>query len=213
MWYREVCGNGGNGCYGKWYGLLGGLDNVPTEGNDTRLTEPTMLVSAIFQRMSIEMALRIVPRDFAITSQEDGLFVRRLFPYVDLDTVPEDDDGNVIVENEDRILQNIQHLHELFLGEILDVSDEEVQETYELFLAIWRNRPENPKGLNFAGNVSQAENDYLAAWEAENGMPVLTRREVLKDWYHTERSWRVVVDYLLSDVRFLYDQLDEAVGQ
>ena len=186
---------------------------MPTEGNDTRLTEPTMLVSAIFQRMSIEMALRIVPRDFAITSQEDGLFVRRLFPYVDLDTVPEDDDGNVIVENEDRILQNIQHLHELFLGEILDVSDEEVQETYELFLAIWRNRPENPKGLNFAGNVSQAENDYLAAWEAENGMPVLTRREVLKDWYHTERSWRVVVDYLLSDVRFLYDQLDEAVGQ
>jgi hypothetical protein len=213
MWYREVCGNGGNGCYGKWYSLLGGLDVVPTEGNNTRLTEPTMLLSSIFQRMSIEMALRIVPRDFAITSQEDGLFVRRLFPFVDLDTVPEDENGQVIVENEDRILQNIQHLHELFLGEILEVSDLEIQATYGLFLSIWRNRPETPVGLNFAGHVAQAENDYLAAWEAANGLPVLTRVEVLKDWYHTERSWRVVVDYLLSDVRFLYDQLDPTVGQ
>jgi hypothetical protein len=101
----------------------------------------------------------------------------------------------------------------LFLGEILEVSDLEIQATYGLFLSIWRNRPETPVGLNFAGHVAQAENDYLAAWEAANGLPVLTRVEVLKDWYHTERSWRVVVDYLLSDVRFLYDQLDPTVGQ
>jgi hypothetical protein len=213
MWYREVCGNGGNGCYARWYGLLGGLDVIPEGGNDARLTDPNVIVSAIFSRMGTEMAMRIVPRDFAIVSEQDGLFVRRLFPYVDLDTVPEDDEGHLLPENEERILLNIQHLHELILGEILELDDEEILETYALFLSIWQNRPESPVGLNFSGRVELAENEYLAAWEAANGLPLLSRREILKDEYHTERSWRIVLNYLLTDVRFLYDQLDSAVGQ
>lgn len=210
--YQEACGTG-HGCYAKWYGLLGGLDINPVAGNDVRLETPNSLVGAIFVRLGVEMAMRLVPREFAITSTHaDGTFVRRLFPMVDIDTVPQDEAGVEIAENVDQIVANIQHLHRQILSEDLPPDHPEIQATFQLFMDAWNARPENPRGQGFSGHVDANENATLAAWEAAQGLPVLERRVVDADDGHIVWIWRVILDYMLTDVRFLYDQLDEEDG-
>jgi hypothetical protein len=53
--------------------------------------------------------------------------------------------------------------------------------------------------------VEQEEIDANQLWRAEQGLPSLERRTVTSDTWYTIRAWRVVLDYLLSDYRFLYE--------
>jgi hypothetical protein len=204
--YREACGNGGNGCYARYWGLLGGIDVNPTGGHARALTSPNVVITAIHSRMSIEMAWRLVARDFSFVTQDaDGLFLRRLFPHVDLDTVPEDETGADIPTAQEAIRANIVFLHKLLLEEELTPDDPEVDATFALFLDVWRagNKPGPQLGL--AERVEQAELDANQLWRADQGLPALQRREVTSDTWYTIRAWRIVLDYLLSDYRFLYE--------
>lgn len=205
--YREACGNGGNGCYAKWWSLLGGIDINPNGGHAVALSSPNVINTAIWGRMAHEMAWRIVARDFSITSQNQGAFDRRLFPWVDLDTVPEDENGNPLPSAIEAIKKNIVYLHGQVLAESLAPDHPEVNASYGLFYSVWQGRPSSPKQLGMSERVAQAEIDYHAQWRASQGLPALERREVLIDEYYTVRAWRAVVDYLLSDYRFLYDHI------
>jgi len=203
--FRESCGNGGNGCYARWYALLGGIDVNPSGGSDTRLRDPNVIITGVHRRMTVEVSNRLVARDFSIISRDsEGLFKRRFFPFVDIDTVPEDDNGVNLPENTDAIIENIRFLHRLLWGEDFSADHEEVQNTYNLWTQVWDARPEK-KGLGFSEKVEQAEIDYKAQWDAEHGQEVLERREMLRDDTYVIRSWRVVLDYLLSDPSVLYE--------
>ena len=207
MEYREACGTG-YGCYARWYSLLGGLDVNPSTGNMTRLNQPNLIVGSILEHMSGEMARRLIAREFAIIStHDDGSFKRHLFPYVDLDTVPEDSEGAPNTEHVQAIKKNIQYLHRVLLNEEHELSDPEIEHTYTLFKAIWDGRPEGGVWLTASDeSVEEAENLALAAHEASLGLPTLERREVLRDDHYTFRSWKIVLDYLLIDFRFLHEQ-------
>jgi hypothetical protein len=96
------------------------------------------------------------------------------------------------------------------LGETRQPDDAEVQASYDLFYNVWQERPSPPKQLGMSERVAQAEIDYHAAWRAAQGLATLQRREVLVDTYYTVRAWRAVLDYLLTDYRFLYDHTKPA---
>jgi hypothetical protein len=204
--FREQCGNGGHGCYARWHSLLGGLDINPAGGNARRPTVPNVVIAAIYSRMAVEMPWRLVARDFSIKSKDNGLFARTLFPHVQLDTVPEDDDGEPLEDNIALIVANIQHLFLQLHGHERDAEDEEVQAAYQLFYDVWKLGLKKGKQLDSSERVDQDELDELAAWEAQNGIASPVREPVNKDTFNTVRAWRVVLDYFLSDAAFLYDQ-------
>jgi hypothetical protein len=203
--YREACGNGGNGCYARYWGLLGGIDVIPAGGHAAALDAPNVVIAGIHKRMSVEMAWRLVARDFSFTTRDDGLYLRRLFPHVDLDTVPEDEQGNPLPDAQDAIRNNIVFLHHLLLEEELDPDDPEVDVTYTLFTDIWRAGSRPGPQLGLAERVEQEEVDANQLWRAQQGFPTLERRTVTSDTWYTIRAWRIVLDYLLSDYRFLYE--------
>jgi hypothetical protein len=210
--FREQCGNGGHGCYARWHSLLGGLDINPVGGNATRPTAPSVVIAAIFSRMAVEMPWRLVARDFSIKSEDNGLFARTLFPYVQLDTVPEDEDGEPLEDNVALIVANIQHLFLQLHGHERDAEDEEVQAAYQLFYDVWKLGLKKGKQLGFSERVDQDELDELAAWEAQNGIASPVREPVYIDTYNTVRAWRVVLDYFMSDAAFLYDHINGEVA-
>jgi hypothetical protein len=120
--------------------------------------------------------------------------------------VPEDDDGEPLEDNVALIVANIQHLFLQLHGHERDAEDEEVQAAYQLFYDVWKLGLKKGKQLDSSERVDQDELDELAAWEAQNGIASPTREPVNKDTFNTVRAWRVVLDYLLSDAAFLYDQ-------
>jgi hypothetical protein len=210
--FREQCGNGGHGCYARWYSLMGGLDINPAGGNDTRPDVPNVIIAAIFGRMAVEMSWRLVAREFSIQSQENGVFVRTLFPHVTLEMVPEDENGLPIVSNVNAIVSNIQHLFLQLHGHQRATDDVEVQAAYKLFVDVWKLGLTKGKQLGFAERVDAPELAAIAAAELAAGKTPLERVPVNVDTYNTVRAWRVVLDYLLNDPAFIYDLIDGEVA-
>ena len=64
---------------------------------------------------------------------------RLLFPHVEASFVPEDENGFAIEEVQDKVLDNIKHLHSHILGEELQDGDEELEATYNLFVEVMRS--------------------------------------------------------------------------
>jgi hypothetical protein len=212
MEYRETCGTG-YGCYGRWYSLLGGLDVHREGGNATRLNQPNLITAAILDSMSGQMARRLVPRDFAITSTTpNGMFRRRLFPFVDLDTVPKDENMQALPINVDRIKRNLQHLHQTILLEALNLTDPEIEHSYQLFHTIWLGGRPGGRQLNLDDKVEQSENDYLANHEAQLGLPTLNRRVILRDTHNTILAWKAVLDYLIGDFTVAHQVSHQTLG-
>ncbi len=210
--FREQCGNGGHGCYARWYSLMGGLDVNPVGGNDTRPDEPNVIIAAILGRMAVEMPLRLVAREFSIQSQENGLFIRTLFPHVTLEMVPEDENGLPIESNTNAIVANIQHLFWQLHGHQRAADDVEVQAAYNLFVDVWKLGLTTGKQLGFSERVDAPEVAAMAAAETAAGKTPLERIPVNVDTYNTVRAWRVVLDYMLNDPAFVYDSIDGEVA-
>lgn len=174
--------------------LFGGIDS---NGTTQRLRAPNGIMVNIADRMATEMACRAVSFDFVLQPES-----RRLFPLVEPTFVPTTEEGFVIPEAVERLRQNVQHLHRHILGEELELSDPEIEATYQLFLTLWQ---EGEAAVD-AGQVSallpgtcQANNDPFT----NQGFP--TERRITRDEQYTIRAWMGVVSYLLTDYRFLHE--------
>lgn len=82
--------------------------------------------------------------------------------------------------SDERIRQNLQHLHEYLLGESLNLDDPEIDRSYALFKEIYESVPDQEDGLQ----------NYC---DARNGADP------------TRRAWTAVLTYLMSDFRYLND--------
>lgn len=173
--------------------FYGGIDSDTVT---TRITEPNGVMSAIQLRMANEMACEVVPRDFTIQDPAG----RRLFPEVERSFVPEDDNGFEIPGAVDAIKANIRHLHQHILGE--EVSAQELERTYQLFLATWREGKaavDNDEVDDYLRYACRAEEDF---WTGED-LP--EAQQVRRDANYTVRAWMAVVTYLLTDWAFLHE--------
>jgi hypothetical protein len=169
--------------------LYGGIDSFDVP---TRLTSPNSLISSIGQVMANEMACRLTAFDFTNKEKEK----RSLFPKINPDEVPESAghtvDGAVL-----NIKTNIQHLHELLLDEKLDLSDPEIERTYQLFLDTWHE-------LSMSGDKT-LPSACSGRMDPATGKDIPMEAQLKDDANFTIRSWMAVMSYLLSDWRFLHE--------
>jgi len=129
-----------------------------------------------------------------------------LFRYVDKDSEPQDVNGFDVVPSVEAIKKNIQFLHKHVLGERLELSDPEIQRTYDLFLQTWR---EGKEGMADEAKKDQyptalpgpcrVERDF---W-TDKDLPEDQR--LTEDEKYTVRAWMSVTTYLLSDYAFIYE--------
>lgn len=168
--------------------IYGGIDsdNVPV-----RLTEPNGITSSVGWRMANEMACHVTAYDFTKEVSE-----RRLFTDAGLSDVPESS-GNSVPGSISKIKQNIVKLHDLVLGEKLDVNDPEIERTYQVFYGTW-------KELN---DTKAKPNLY---WECQGridpntGKDIDDSKKIDDDPNYTIRAWQAVIAYLILDYKFLY---------
>jgi hypothetical protein len=150
----------------------------------------------IAARMSNEMSCWTTARDFSHEPPD-----RLLFPFVEPDSLPEDDNGNAIPAVIDSIKANIQYLHNHVLGEKLELDDPQIDRTYGLFIDIWKDGK--------LGVASETYSASLGACGASNdwwtGNPLPEERQITSDPDYTIRAWMGVMSYLLSDYRFLHE--------
>jgi hypothetical protein len=179
--------------------LYGGIDSGTII---SRITSPNGVMANVADRMANEMACLAVPHDFFLPKEK-----RALFPYVDVTYEPEDANGFPVGPARAAIRENIRHLHARLLGEWLDDSDPEIERTYELFHATWKEgkdkmaavdpttqKPVLPKNLPWACTVQK---DY---W-TDKDLP--DAQKLVNDETYTIRAWMAVVSYMLGDWAFL----------
>ncbi len=174
--------------------FYGGIDS---DSIIERIREPNGIMANIATRMSNEMACTSTARDFANEPPD-----RLLFPYVEPDSQPEDDNGNAIPAVIDAIKANIQYLHFHVLGEKLELDDPQIDRTYALFIDIWKDGKAGIASEAYSASLPgncRAQNDW---W---TGNPLPEERQISADPDYTIRAWMGVMTYLLSDFRFLHE--------
>lgn len=178
--------------------LYGGIDS-----NDVvkRVTTPNGIMANIAERMSNEMACRVVPREFWKSAEE-----RVLFPHVELTFEPEDKNGFPVEPAVVAIKKNIKHLHERILGEKLPDGHPEIERTYKLFLETYR---EGIKGMSDPMQEAKYPEQLEGPCRVENDFwtraPLPDEDKLTQDPNYVIRSWMTVTSYLLSDYQFLYE--------
>jgi hypothetical protein len=168
--------------------LYGGIDSDSTI---TRLTAPNGIISAVANRFANEASCAVTAWDFTKPQA-----MRTFFPKVNLVEVPESA-GNTVAGSVADIKANIQYLHKYLLDEDLEVTDPEVERTYQLFLDTWHE-------LSQAGNTSLLYN-CQGQWNPNDGTNLPSNVQITQDLNFTVRSWMAVMTYLLSDYKFLYE--------
>ncbi|NCG21293.1 MAG: DUF1588 domain-containing protein [Rhodobacterales bacterium] len=172
--------------------LYGGIDS---DGVTKRLVDPNGIMASIQQRMATQVACRAVPRDFVLPKNQ-----RRLFPLVESSYAPITEDGFDIPEPTLAIRNNLVHLHGLLLGETLSVDDPEIDITYELWLDTWSD------GL---AAIESGEASTSLHWDCDAtawaGEYMPSELYVNADPDYLIRTWSVVLTYLLTDYRFVYE--------
>ncbi|MFM1895902.1 MAG: hypothetical protein RLZZ385_976 [Pseudomonadota bacterium] len=156
--------------------LYGGIDSL---GITERITELTTLMSTVVTTMANEASCPMVAQDFGRPRSQ-----RYLFPDVEPGYLP--------TTQATAIQSNIQHLHNVLLGEDLAINDPEVLATFELFKAAWQAR--------VAANKGAAVSSVTELCLTENAT-----NPVLSDSSQTVRAWIVVLNYLLRDYRFIHE--------
>ena len=158
----------------KFQILYGGIDaHEVTE----RISEPSGVMGAIQRIMSNDVACQNVAVDFTKPAAE-----RRLFPDVELDTVPGSD-----ADSEQRLRATIAHLHRLVLGQQIGSEHPEVQATYQLF-------------TQFISDARRASFEKRGSYFCDR-----VDDQWVEDPHYTLRAWRGVVTYLLRQREFLYE--------
>ncbi len=164
-----------------------------------RITEPNGIMANVAARMANEVACWTVAADFVKEPSE-----RYMFPFVERDFEPQDENGFEITGASSAIRANIQYLHQRLLGEYVDLNDPEIDRSYQLFLDVWtdgkRGIADAPEEYSAQLNgACQATVDY---WTGE---PLPEDRQITSDERYTIRAWQAVISYLLADYSFLHE--------
>jgi len=174
--------------------LYGGIDS---DSITQRLTHLNGIMASVAARMANEVACGVTAYDFSRPAGE-----RTLFPKVSVEHYPLGPTGAEIPEAIADIKANIQHLHARILGEELELSDPEIERSYQLFLETWKEG-----AARVAGGQ---ENAWLSWWcmarvdpNTQKDLP--EAQKISDDTAYTIRAWMAVVSYLLSDYKFLYE--------
>ncbi|MBN4059057.1 DUF1588 domain-containing protein, partial [Endomicrobium sp. AH-315-J14] len=196
---------------GEFQLFYGGHDSNSTT---KRITEPTGLLSAVADRMAIEMSCQVVPRDFFKDQDE-----RVLFQWAEIDGVSYDllgmepltPAGLPIAQHISAIKENIVRLHGRLLGEKLTLDDEEVEFTYQLFLKAWKDGNDQMNAGNVDGMdgqeplSTQLPSPCRVTEDFWTGKDYPEELRLIDDEKFVVRAWMAVTTYLLSDYRFLYE--------
>lgn len=170
--------------------LYGGID---FENVTKRLTSPNAIIGNVGQRMATEMACAATSWDF-----QKPLANRLLFKYVEPSQYPEDDNGFAVPASVENIRKTIQYLHGRLLGEYLDINDPEVERTFQLYMATYRELQKLKK--------PDLPYDCQGRWDRLTGDPLpMASVSITDDKNYTVRSWMAVVSYLLLDWKYLYE--------
>ena len=149
-------------------------------------------------RMANEMGCLVTPRDFRKVREE-----RLLFPFVEATYRPEDENGFEVPQAVEAIKRNIRHLHARLLGEVLAPDHPEVEATFQLYLATWREgfaAVQNEQLSRDLHGHCRATRDFYT------DMDLPEEERLWRDPTYAIRAWSAVVTYLLADWRFLYHQ-------
>lgn len=175
--------------------LYGGINSGSVS---TRVEELNGVMANVQMRMALQMSCYPVSRDFFFPSNQ-----RKLFPYVTRTLEPENEFFVAAIK------KNIQHLHKHILGEDLDEDDEELEKTYELFLETYN---EGKLRIENSGESKRLMSDCEVHWDPITWEGLWIERpdeRIYRDPNYVIRSWQVVIAYLLSDFKFVYENSTE----
>ncbi len=182
---------------GQGYRILyGGIDSRDTTN---RITAPSGIMANVAERMGLEVGCKLSNAEFAIPIEQ-----RRFLKNVELTDEPQDANYRDVPESIAKIKADIQFLHEKLLGEKLEVTDPEIERTYQLFVDVWRNGKDNVVAVDasFPGECV-AERNYVTgeSLRGEGDMDMTLNDDSL----YTGRAWQAVIAYLMTDFDFLYE--------
>jgi len=180
----------------RWHKLLQEEYRLLYGGiNSTSVTKRNYELNGVMANLQLRMATELcgiaTSVDFALPQKQ-----RNLFPFVKSSTLPIDE------KSIETIKRNIQYLHSHLLGEELEIGDEELEATYRLFLDTWREgimrvqNEEEPNYINWSWSIRT---------DLHTGKTIPQKEYIHNDSYYLLRSWSVVIAYLLSDFKFLYE--------
>src|SRR5690606_10086815 len=117
---------------------------------------------------------------------------RKLFPYVSLDDLPENDSGTPSSEAVAKIKQNIRYLHAHVLGEALPENDPEIDRTYQLFLETWK---EGKAKLDAEEISNGLQWQCRARTNPYTGADLPDGEKLEQDPDYAVRAWMAVITY------------------
>ncbi len=174
--------------------LYGGIDS---DSITQRLDNLNGIMASVAARMANEVSCAVTAWD--LTRPVDQ---RKLFPKVELTTLPFTAEGSEDAAAVAAVKANIVHLHARILGETLDVADPEIDRTYALFADTLKEG---------AANVVAGKENAWLSWQCMVRVDPNTQVELPMDQQfgddttYVVRAWMAVVTYLLSDYKFLYE--------
>lgn len=198
-YYKDQDSHWASKLQNSFHQIYGGIDS---DSITTRLTSPNGLMGAMQLRMANELSCYAVPHDFWLPEGQ-----RRLFRFVDHETSPYNEAGNLDATAMNQIRQNIQFLHEYLLGERLSVGSAEFRVTEDLFMnTLNRGRQII---LNGGGEwyLTRLPSDCDRTKDLEGNSLSDVNGEDLRlreDRQYIIRAWMAVVAYLLADYKFFY---------
>lgn len=185
--------------------IYGGIDS---DNVVKPLTDPNGLMGAVQYRMANEMACYVVPNEFLnqkLDQEEDN----KLFPFVTMDTLPLDEQGNTIASNMQLIRQNIRYLHALLLGEERNYDDPEFSYTEDLFLEVFETGRIEIAATEKNWEVIRLPSACKRYYDLTTGEDLRQEggpdNSLQEDPDYIIRSWMAVVAYLLADYKFVYE--------
>ena len=172
--------------------LYGGMDSLSVT---QRTGDLNGVMAGIQMRLASEMSCRITPIDFSFAPNE-----RKLFPLVDKELEPID------AASIAKIKENIQYLFKHFLNEDVALNSQEMSLVYDLFYETY---------VAGKANVSSAsESAFLRCTMSRDpitGASLSSDMQIRRDDSYVIRSWAVVIAFMLSDYKFLYDNTAQFV--
>ncbi|MFT5431863.1 MAG: hypothetical protein ACI9OJ_002561 [Myxococcota bacterium] len=174
--------------------FYGGIDSDQVT---RRISEPNGIMANVGYRLAAEMGCIMAPREFGMDALD-----RRLFALIEPSYEPEDINGFEVPEASEAIRATIVHLHAHVLGEVLSPAHPEVEATFQLFYATWKE-----------GKAAVADETLSRdiEWHCQHRRDFWTDAElpdeaiVSRDANYTIRAWSAVLTYLMADFRFLYE--------
>ena len=199
QYYKDINRSWSSRLNRTYHQIYGGIDS---DSVVTRLRSPNGLMGAMQLRMANELACYAVPHDFWLPENQ-----RRLFLFVDAETNPYGNNGEIDASVMEQVRLNIQYLHEYLLAENLALTDAELDFTQDLFLtALNRGRQYI---LNSGGEWSAVRLPDLCDRTrdfAGNDLKDVNGEDLRLqlDRHFVIRAWMAVVAYLLADYKFVF---------